>query len=195
MQAKCQTGHMFTTNAERSEKWKARRKSARRRGVTECRYAAREMRNKWIKKIKAAVGWEQREREVGGFWEGGVVLRMMESTVGIRLSLWGCDQTLKPPQTSWKPPNFKNCLPLHIDRSVAIFSALSCLSFFCVWRLSLSFLLCLLCLQLPSPTAMSTALRGISCYLREVNILCLCLGFTPSFCLSDSTTTSNFSFD
>lgn len=30
---------------------------------------------------------------------------------------------------------------------------------------------CPLCLQLPSPTAMSTALRGISCYLREVTAM------------------------
>lgn len=36
------------------------------------------------------------------------------------------------------------------------------------------------CLQLPSPTAMSTALRGISCYLREVRVQPV----HSSFCLS-----------
>lgn len=139
---------------------------------------------------------------VGGCWV--FVLYELERAVGIRLVLWGwwplCDQTLKPPLSSCEPDagsglsfsKWFHPLPRYIHPSSPSFAPLTCFCSFSVSHIPLLLLFfvffssfCLLCLQLPSPTAMSTALRGISCYLREVTTWLFCSGQydPPSVCL------------
>ncbi len=120
----------------------------------------------------------------GGCWV--FVLHEWERAVGIRLALRGrwplCDQTLKPlcHPANQTPVIFKVVSPstryIHLFLFILFFPdlllQLFCQSYPLVFLISVSSF----CLQLPSPTAMSTALRGISCYLREVTTWLLCFG-------------------
>lgn len=156
------------------------------------------MRNKWIKKIKAVAGCVRRGGGGGGVL-GVFVLHEWEGAAGMRLDLWGwwtlrskteaflssgkADTVSHLSFAKWfhppHPPNPTHTLthspppPLPFDSNLHLF----CFYLFFV--------------QLPSPTAMSTALRGISCYLREVSTR-----FAPSlvFSLRVHMETSDFIF-
>lgn len=128
-------------------------------------------------------------KQVAGSWV--FVLHELERAVGIRLALWGrwplCDQTLKPlchPANPmlWQACHFSKWFRLQLNTSISFCTPFAPLTYFFSFSESRSlisfylFLLFFLRLQLPSPTAMSTALRGISCYLREVITWLLCFG-------------------
>lgn len=121
-----------------------------------------------------------------------------KGAAGIILALWGwwplCDQTLKPlchpaKRTLCQACHFQSgfTLPRHIHPLLFILCP-SPILFFSVIFPSPFFksLFLSLWLQLPSPTAMSTALRGISCYLREVTarLPCLSVLVCVSTCLN-----------
>lgn len=81
--------------------------------------------------------------------------------------------------SKWSHPPLDTSLPASLS-----FTPPTCFYSFSVSHFLISF--SSFCLQLPSPTAMSTALRGISCYLREVTTRLLSFGQRdpPSVCLS-----------
>lgn len=159
-----------------------------------------EMRNKWIKKIKVTAGEEKSGRLSMLFvcvcvcfmsWKGLLVLdwppeagshsAIKRESPSVILPTRRCvrlviSKVLSPSPRRIRPTLLILChsnLHFSLSHISPFFSKISFSSFHCV------------CLQLPSPTAMSTALRGISCYLREVTTwLVRLVSVTLHVCLS-----------